>query len=48
MTSKSLLLDSDNFRSKKESKELCDQGCTIDEKFGPYRGWRLALRCDIK
>ena len=39
-----LLADSDNFRSKLEARELCDLGCTVEEKYGPYTGWRLQLR----
>lgn len=36
--------DSDNYRAKVEAKELCDLGCTIEEKYGPSRGWKLSLR----
>jgi len=39
--SQGLLADSDNFRSKLEARELCDLGCTVEEKYGPYTGWRL-------
>ena len=39
-----LFSDSDNFRAKVEAKELCDLGCTIEEKYGPSRGWKLSLR----
>ena len=39
-----LFADSENYRAKVESKELCDLGCTIEEKYGPSRGWKLSLR----
>jgi len=39
-----LFIDSDNFRAKQESRELCDLGCSIAEKYGPYNGWKLGLR----
>ena len=38
------MVDSDNFRAKQESKELCDLGCTVEEKYGPYTSWKLGLR----
>ena len=42
--SKGLLADSNNFRSKVEGRELCDLGCTVEEKYGPHTGWKLQLR----
>lgn len=39
-----LMHDSDNFRAKQEAKELCDLGCTVEEKYGPYTSWKLSLR----
>lgn len=41
---KCLMADCDNFRSKVEGRELCDLGCTIEEKYGPHTGWKLQLR----
>jgi len=41
------MVDSDNFRAKQEAKELCDLGCTVNEKYGPYSGWKLSLRHDF-
>lgn len=38
------MLDSDNFRQKVEQRELCDLGTSIQEKYGPYSGWKLQLR----
>lgn len=39
-----MIHDSDGFRAKQEAKELCDLGCSIDEKYGPYQSWKLSLR----
>ena len=40
----SLFDDSDNFRSKVESRQLCELGSSIFEKFGPDIGWKVCLR----
>lgn len=42
-----LLADSDNFRSKQEARQLCDLGCSLEEKYGAYTGWKLGLRQDL-
>lgn len=42
--SQSLLKISDGFRKVQESKNLCDLGDTIVEKYGQQEGWKLTLR----
>lgn len=37
-------VDSDRFRATRESQELYDLGCTIEEKYSPARGWNQSLR----
>jgi hypothetical protein len=39
-----LFADSDNYRSKVESRHLLDLGCTVEEKYGEYSAWKLQLR----
>ena len=41
---KTLFADSERYRAKVESQQLCDLGCSIPEKYGPTRGWKLSLR----
>jgi hypothetical protein len=36
-----LLADSDNYRTKVESKQLLDLGSTVEEKYGENTAWRL-------
>ena len=35
---------SEQFRAGRESQQLWDLGCTIEEKYSPARGWDFSLR----
>ena len=39
-----LFQDSHNYRSREESRQLCDLGCSVEEKYGPYSSWKFSLR----
>jgi len=42
--SKTLFADSDNYRTKVESRQLLDLGQTVQEKYGQQSGWIVGLR----
>lgn len=41
---KHLLNRQDEYRAVREARELRDLADTLQEKYGPYKGWRLGLR----
>ena len=43
-----LYKDSESYRARQEGAKLCDLGCTLMEKYGPYRGWKLGLRNEFE